>query len=82
MKTRIIRIGNSKGIRIPETMIEQAKLRDEVEIAVKGASLVIRPASKPREGWAEAFEEMARRGDDVLLDRETVNGFDETEWEW
>lgn len=82
MKTRIIRIGNSKGVRIPKTMIEQAKLQDEVEIAVKDDSLIIRPAAKPRAGWAEAFEEMARRGDDALLDPEVVNEFDETEWEW
>jgi antitoxin MazE len=82
MKTRLVRIGNSKGIRIPKALIEQSGLQDEVEITLRGKSLVIRPASNPREGWAEAFEEMARRGDDVLLDGEVVNEFDEREWEW
>lgn len=73
MKTRLVRIGNSKGIRIPKALIDQSGLRDEVEITLKGNSLVIRPASNPREGWAEAFEEMARRGDDTLLDDEVAN---------
>ncbi|HET6879846.1 MAG TPA: AbrB/MazE/SpoVT family DNA-binding domain-containing protein [Pirellulales bacterium] len=82
MKTRLVRIGNSQGIRIPKTLIEQSGLRDEVEITMKGNSLIIRPASNPREGWAEAFEEMARSGDDALLDAEVVNDFDKAEWEW
>lgn len=82
MKTRLVRIGNSKGIRIPKALIDQSGLQDEVEITLKGNSLVIRPASNPREGWAEAFEEMARRGDDTLLDDEVANEFDRTEWQW
>jgi len=82
MKTRLVRIGNSKGIRIPKALIEQSGLKDEVEITLKGDSLVIRPASNPRAGWAEAFDEMVRRGDDILLDGDVVNEFDETEWEW
>jgi antitoxin MazE len=82
VKTRLVRIGNSRGIRIPKALIEQSGLQDEVEIALKGNSLVIRAASHPREGWAEALEEMARRGDDALLDGELVDEFDQTEWEW
>lgn len=53
MKTRLIRIGNSQGIRIPKTLIEALGLRDEVEITVEGDSLIIRSGSKPRECWAE-----------------------------
>jgi antitoxin MazE len=68
MKTGLVRIGNSKGLRIPKSLISQSGLQDEVEITLKGNSLIIRPASNPREGWAEAFEQMARRGDDALLD--------------
>lgn len=82
MKTRLVRIGNSKGVRIPKALIDQSGLEDEVEITLKGNSLVIRPASNPRDGWAEAFEEMARRGDDTLLDDEVANEFDRTEWQW
>lgn len=68
MKTRLVQIGNSRGIRIPKTLIEQSGLKDDVEISLKGDALVIRPVSHPREGWAEAFKQMARRGDDSLLD--------------
>jgi antitoxin MazE len=82
MKTRLVRIGNSKGIRIPKALIEESGLKDEVEIALKGDSLVIRSAGHPREGWADAFKELARRGDDVLLDDPVATEFDQTEWEW
>lgn len=84
MKTRIVRIGNSQGLRLPKLLLEQAGLRDEVEISAENDALVIRPARKPRAGWAASFREMAQRGDDALLD-ETVpslSSWDEDEWEW
>jgi antitoxin MazE len=67
MKTRLIRIGHAQGIRIPRALLDQTGLRGEVEITAENGSLVIRSARKPREGWAAAFREMARRGDDTLL---------------
>jgi antitoxin MazE len=70
MKTRIVRVGNSQGVRIPKWLLEQTGLRGEVEISAEGDSLVIRPAHRPRAGWAAAFQEMARRGDDALLDEQ------------
>jgi antitoxin MazE len=68
MKTRVVRIGNSRGIRIPKVLLEQTGLPEEVEICAEGDSLVIRPANRPRAGWAAAFQEMSTRGDDNLLD--------------
>ena len=84
MKTRIVRIGNSQGIRIPKPILEQAGLQGEVELLVENSSLVIRPIKKPREGWAQAFQEMARRGEDALLDPDvpSLTSWDEEEWEW
>ena len=84
MKTRIIPIGNSRGVRIPKSLLDQTKLSGEVDITADADGLVIRPARKPREGWAEAAEEMARNGDDVLLDDvpHSLTAFDEEEWEW
>ena len=67
MKTRIMRIGNSYGVRIPKQFIVVAGLGDEVEISVQGDSLVIKAAKKAREGWEAAFQEMARCSDDGLL---------------
>jgi antitoxin MazE len=84
MKTRIVRIGNSKGIRIPKPLLEQVGLNDEVDINVQDGSLVIKPAKKPRAGWEATFREMAKRGDDALLDSEapTLSTWDKDEWEW
>ncbi len=84
MKTRIVPIGNSQGIRIPKPLLEQTGLRGEVEIHVENNSLVIRPLKKPRQGWAAAFQEMAQRGEDKLLDADTssMTAWDEDEWEW
>ena len=56
MKTNIVTIGNSQGIRIPKILLEQSKLSGEVELEVKGDSIVILPARRPRENWDEAFE--------------------------
>lgn len=67
MRTRIIPIGNSQGVRIPKLLLKQTGLSGEVEIRAVGGALVIRPAKKPRDGWEEALREMARRGDDALL---------------
>lgn len=84
MRTRIVRIGNSQGVRIPKPLLEQTGLRGEVEVSAEDDSLVIRPARRPREGWADAFQEMARQGDDALLDDAvlSLSGWDEDEWEW
>jgi antitoxin MazE len=68
MKTRIVPIGNSRGVRIPKTLLDQTGLSGEVEISAEDDALVIRQARKPRDGWAAAFEEMARSGDDVMID--------------
>ncbi len=68
MKTRIVPIGNSQGIRIPKPLLEQTGLHGEVEISAQDDALVIRPIHKPRANWAKAFQMMAQRGDDSLLD--------------
>lgn len=84
MKTRIVAIGNSQGIRIPKPLLEQTGLTGEVEIRPQGDALIIRPAKRPRAGWAASFKAMAGRGDDVLLDgsRFSPSAWDEVEWEW
>lgn len=83
-RTRIIRIGNSQGIRIPKLFLEQVDLGEEVELEVQEGQLVIRSVRGPRQGWEEHFEAMAHRGDDRLLDGEVLNvsSWDADEWEW
>jgi antitoxin MazE len=84
MRARIVKIGNSQGIRIPKIILEQSRLKDEVEIQVKDEQIVITPLQKPRAGWDEAFREMSKRGDDKLLDAPltSLTRWDEEEWEW
>jgi antitoxin MazE len=68
MKTHIVRIGNSKGVRIPKPLLEATGLQGEVEITAEDGSLVIRPIRRPREDWSAAFQRMALLGDDALID--------------
>ena len=83
MKTSLVRIGNSQGIRIPKAIIDQCGFEGEVEIAVKDRRLVIAAARVPRSGWSDAFRAMALAGDDELLLPDNLeNEFDRTEWEW
>ncbi len=83
MKARIVRIGNSQGIRIPKPLIQQAGLPADVTIEAEGNCLVIRAARPPRAGWREAFAAMAAAGDDRLLDEEVpATVFDRSEWRW
>ena len=82
MKARIVRIGNSRGVRIPKPLIEQAGLGDEVELRVEDGALVIESARRPRAGWAEAARLARDRGEDRLMDDPTPTDFDESEWEW
>jgi antitoxin MazE len=84
IRTRLVRMGNSQGVRIPKALIEQYQLTGEVELLAEDDHLVIRSAHHPREGWDEAFRLMAERGDDKLLDEEFLapSEWDLTEWEW
>jgi antitoxin MazE len=82
VKTRLVRIGNSRGVRIPKPLIEQAGLREDVELRVAEDSIVISCPERPRHGWAEAAARMAAKGEDELLDTLTPTRFDEEEWKW
>jgi antitoxin MazE len=82
LRAKIIKIGNSRGIRIPRVLLEQAGLVDEVELIVQENQLIIQPARIARQDWGEQFARMAERGDDRLLDEPTPTQFDEEEWVW
>ena len=83
MKASIIKIGNSRGIRIPKPVFEQCGFNDEVILEVQNHDLVIRSLQRVRLGWEEAFQAMAKQGEDTLLDGNEVNSkWDDEEWEW
>jgi antitoxin MazE len=83
VKTRIVRIGNSQGIRIPKLLLEQTNLGGEVELELQEDRIVIRPVSPVRQHWEEAFKAMAERSDDALLDGDVfISTTWDEEWEW
>ena len=81
-KTRIVRIGNSRGIRVPKVLLDEAGLPEEVELRAEPGRLVVSAATRPRAGWASKAKSMPQGGDDTLLDPATPTTFDETDWRW
>jgi len=82
MKTKLIRIGNSRGVRIPKPLLEESGLEGDVRLRVIEGGIVIEPARPPRAGWADAAVWAHEEGDDRLLDEPIPTRFDDTEWEW
>ena len=84
LKTRLIKIGNSRGIRIPKLLIDRAGLAGELEVEAQDGQLIVRPAQAPRHGWDAEFAAMAAAGDDRLLDGDSLpqTTWDSEEWEW
>lgn len=84
MKASIIKIGNSQGVRLPKPIIKQCGFGTEVELEVHDHELVIKARRHPRENWEEAFQAMAKKGDDKLIDFGSAieTRWDEEDWEW
>ncbi len=85
MKMKIIKIGNSRGIRLPKAILHQIGINDEVDLEVDRDRIILKPIRRRRSGWREAFRKMAEKSDDRLLDgEETIfqNSWDEDEWIW
>jgi antitoxin MazE len=82
MKSRIVQMGNSRGIRLPKVLLEESQLPDEVDLQAEPGRIVIRRGSRPRAGWAAAARKMRERDEDRLLDPTTPTRFDEKEWKW
>ena len=81
MKTKLVRIGNSRGIRLPKVLIEQAGLNEDVQLEVQGNTVVIRPLPSTRAGWARAAAALAAT-EEGLIDAVRPNTFDQDEWTW
>ena len=85
MKVSVIRIGNSRGIRLPKAILEQLHVSDSLELEVENQQIILRPLPcAPRQGWDQAFRKMHEEGQDTLLmpgpeASEATEGF---EWEW
>ena len=81
MLADIVRIGNSKGIRIPAYILKECNITDKVEMEVQDGKIVIFPIEKPREKWDEKYKMMHENGDDILFVAENVDE-DFEGWEW
>jgi antitoxin MazE len=81
MKTRIVSIGNSQGIRIPKPLLEQAGLEGDVELHAEEGRIVIVAVRKARAGWAEAAAALHARGEDGVIATPAPT-FDAEEWQW
>ena len=85
MKTQIVKIGNSQGIRIPKIILQESHISQEVELIAEHEQIIIRSVKKVRDGWDDAFKTMAANQDDTLLDKEFLRDtstWDDEEWEW
>ena len=83
MRARVIKIGNSQGLRIPKPILEQTGISDDVEIEVEKNQIIIRPIKNAREGWDTAFKRMGEKGDDeMIIDDKISHSWDEEEWQW
>lgn len=84
MRARVIKIGNSQGIRIPKTLLDQTGILDNVELEVEKNQIIIRPIPDPRKDWDNAFKTMADKGDDALIngDENISHSWDDEEWKW
>jgi antitoxin MazE len=90
MKTNIVQIGNSKGIRIPKTLLEQMQFEKSVEFQVTPEGLLLRPVQEkenvlPRAGWEEMFQAALAENDDDAPEfadwnNDKLTEFDEKEW--
>ena len=83
MKVKLVSIGNSKGVRIPRSVIKECGLGDQIEMRVSDGVIVLAPSRDDRAGWDQAFEKMTDAGDDVLIVPDPLDHeWDEEEWEW
>ena len=67
MEASIIKIGNSKGLRLSKTILEKYQIKDKIELILEKGQIVLRPIDTPRKNWEEQFREMAENNDDTLL---------------
>jgi antitoxin MazE len=83
MKVNLIPIGNSKGVRLPSSVIKQCGFGEQIDMRVENGAVVLEPVRGPRDGWDDAFAKMASAGDDaLLLPDDMSHAWDEEEWEW
>ena len=83
VKTKLVKMGNSRGIRISKPVIEQLRLGSEVQVEIHADCLVIRPSAHPRAGWEDALMQQPTREPELAFDDGiALTEWENTEWEW
>lgn len=67
MELSLINIGNSKGIRLPKTILDKYNITDKIELILEKGHIVLKTKQEPRKNWSKAFEKMHKNQDDQLL---------------
>jgi antitoxin MazE len=80
MEVSIIKIGNSKGLRLTKTILERYNITDKIELILEKGHIILRPISEPRKGWDKAFQKMHENGDDQLLMNDVFEDENFDEW--
>lgn len=80
MEATIIKIGNSKGLRLSKTILDKYNIKDKVEIILEMGQIILKPIELPRKNWANAFEKMHNEDDDKMLINDVFNDEDLEEW--
>lgn len=80
MEANVIKIGNSKGVRLSKTILEKYEIGEKVEVILEKDQIILRPIKQPRQGWAEEFKKMHENGDDELLIPDVFEDEDFEEW--
>lgn len=80
METSIIKIGNSRGLRLSKTILEKYHIKDKVELILEKGQIILRPIESPRKNWEEKFKEMADNNEDGLLMNDVFEDENFDEW--
>ena len=80
MEISIIKIGNSKGIRLKKSILDRYDIKDKVELILERGRIILKPVSKPREGWEDAFKAMNDNEEDILLIQDVFEEDIDEEW--
>jgi len=82
MKSKIVKVGNSKGVIIPVSFIKEFHLEEEVEMEIQDNGILIRPIQHPRAGWEEAFKDLSEDKNQLALEDFPATEFESIEWKW
>ena len=80
MEVSVVKIGNSRGIRLSKTLLDKYNIKDTVDLILEKGHIIIKPVSKPRKGWEKAFKAMSENGDDQLLFNDVFDDENPEEW--